>query len=146
MMFPQTTMTSPKLEPQAQLAANSSSSFIKRLIGPREKQHGSSTRTHCESAQHPVPGQSLGNMKSVVDVGVELLHGPHCVLLQHCVQRVLLLDVLRMDSRGSRDTWSVSGLFFFVCLFCFCFRQFICVYIIQLFFLSCFSFYINVFM
>lgn len=60
--------------------------------------------THCKGAQHPVPGQTLGNPKPVVDVCVEALHGPHSVLLQLAVQRVLLLHVLETDSRGTRDT------------------------------------------
>lgn len=63
-----------------------------------------SSSTHCEGAQHPVPGQALGNPQLIVDVGVEALHGPDCVLLHLAVQRVLLLHVLGSDSRGTRDT------------------------------------------
>ena len=74
------------------------------VIGPWELHH--TAATHREDAQHPVPGQTLGNPEAVVDVGVEALHGPHGVLLQLAVQGVLLLHALETDSRGTTGTQS----------------------------------------
>lgn len=92
-------MTSPKAQPQSQLAAETNYYHYAGNWSLRAAARHSSA--HREGAQHPVPGQTPGNMKPVVDVGVEALHGPHRVLLQLAVQRALLLHVLRLsDSRG----------------------------------------------
>lgn len=91
-------MTSPKAQPQSQLAAETNYYHYAGNWSLRAAARHSSA--HREGAQHPVPGQTPGNMKPVVDVGVEALHGPHRVLLQLAVQRALLLHVLQLRQQG----------------------------------------------
>lgn len=84
-----------------QSKAASQLAAVGMLIGPWGLGHSS---THWKGAQHPVPRQTHGNPEPIVDVGVEALHGPHRVLLQLAVQRVLLLHALDSDSRATSDT------------------------------------------
>lgn len=49
---------------------------------------------HREGGEDPISGEALGLPKFVIDVSVEVLHGPHGALLQQRVQGALLLHEL----------------------------------------------------
>jgi len=65
------------------------------LIRPGRLAHHGLACTHSKHSENPVLWEAIGFPKLLINVAVEVLHSPNCLILQLAVEGVLLLHVLR---------------------------------------------------
>lgn len=58
--------------------------------------------THSKHSENPVLWEAIGFPKLLINVAIEVLHLPNCLILQLAVEGVLLLHVLQGGEQSER--------------------------------------------